>query len=75
VALGVAVGIVDPARGMPGLAALALAASVAAIGPIRRVEKAQGGDLIVVLVGTARLQLVFGALLALGLWIAGASAR
>jgi hypothetical protein len=31
--------------------------------------------LIVVLVGTARLQLVFGALLALGLWIAGANAR
>jgi 1,4-dihydroxy-2-naphthoate octaprenyltransferase len=74
VALGVAVGIVDPARGMPGLAALALVASVAATGPIRRVAKAQGRDLIAVLVGTARLQLVFGALLALGLWIAGASA-
>ena len=74
VALGVAVGIVDPARGMPGLAALALVASVAAIGPIRRVAKAQGRDLIAVLVGTARLQLVFGALLALGLVIAGASA-
>jgi 1,4-dihydroxy-2-naphthoate octaprenyltransferase len=69
VALGVAVGIADPARGMPLWAALALVASVAAMGPIRGVARAHGRDLIPVLVGTARLQLVFGALLALGLWI------
>jgi 1,4-dihydroxy-2-naphthoate polyprenyltransferase len=74
VALGVTVGIVDPARGLPALAALALVASVAAIEPIRRVATAQGRDLVAVLVGTARLQVVFGALLAVGLWIAGAIA-
>lgn len=74
VALGVTAGIVDPAIGMPAWAALALVASAAAIGPIRDVATAQGRDLIAVLVGTARLQLVFGALLALGLWITGAIA-
>jgi 1,4-dihydroxy-2-naphthoate polyprenyltransferase len=74
VALGVIAGIVDPAIGMPAWAGLALVASAAAIGPIRDVATAQGRDLIAVLVGTARLQLVFGALLALGLWIAGAIA-
>jgi hypothetical protein len=63
-----------PASGMPELAGLVLLASVGAIGPIRAVATAQGRDLIAVLVGTARLQLVFGALLALGLWIAGGSA-
>jgi hypothetical protein len=41
---------------------------------LRRVATAQGRNLIAVLVGTARIQLVFGALLALGLWITGASA-
>jgi hypothetical protein len=74
VALGVTVGTVDSASGMPGFAALAFVASVAAIEPIRRVGTAQGADLIAVLVGTARLQIVFGAVLALGLWIAGANA-
>jgi hypothetical protein len=34
------------------------------------VGRAAGRELIPVLVGTARLQVVFGALLALGLWIA-----
>ena len=69
VALGVLVGIVDPASGMPELAGLALLASVAASGPIRAVATSQGRDLIGVLVGTARLQIVFGALLALCLWM------
>jgi hypothetical protein len=34
------------------------------------VRRATGRDLVPVLVDTARLQVVFGALLALGLWIA-----
>jgi 1,4-dihydroxy-2-naphthoate octaprenyltransferase len=69
VALGVLLGIVRPTRGMPEFAALALLASATAIGPIRDIAAAQGRDLIGVLVGTARLQVVFGALLALGLWL------
>lgn len=68
VALGVGAGIGDTARGMSAWASLALLASVAAIGPLRRVGTAQGKDLIAVLVGTARVQVVFGGLLALGLW-------
>ena len=41
VALGVAVGMAERARGMPVPAALALLASVAAIGPWRRVATAR----------------------------------
>jgi 1,4-dihydroxy-2-naphthoate octaprenyltransferase len=51
----------------PG-ALLALAAMVAAVGPIRQVlAGAEGRDLVAVLQETARLQLVFGALLTAGL--------
>jgi hypothetical protein len=42
---------------------------VAAIEPLRAIGGASGRALIGVLVGTARLQIVFGVLLALGLWI------
>jgi 1,4-dihydroxy-2-naphthoate octaprenyltransferase len=74
VALGVGVGLMDDASGMPVWALLAFGAIVAAVGPAGRVGTAQGRDLIPVLVGTGLLQALFGALLALGLWIAGTSA-
>jgi len=49
-------------------AALALLAAVAAVDPVRRVRAgARGRDLIAVLGATGRLQLAFGALLAIGL--------
>jgi 1,4-dihydroxy-2-naphthoate octaprenyltransferase len=49
---------------------LALAALPLAVDPIRRVRGgASGADLIPVLGETGRLQLVFGALLAVGIWI------
>jgi 1,4-dihydroxy-2-naphthoate octaprenyltransferase len=71
--LGVVVHAVDQESGLTPWSLLALAAAVAAVGPFERVARAQGRDLIGVLVGTARLQVVFGALLALGLWIAEAA--
>ena len=49
-------------------ALLALLAVLAAIGPVRRVvDGASGGDLVPVLALTGRLQLAFGALLAIGI--------
>lgn len=51
-------------------AALAFFAVPVALGPLRRVLKgASGAELVSVLGQTGRLQLVFGLLLALGLWI------
>jgi 1,4-dihydroxy-2-naphthoate octaprenyltransferase len=73
VALGVLVDVPDEGSGLSPWSLLALAATVAAFGPFERVGQAEGRDLIPVLVATARLQVVFGALLALGLWIADAS--
>lgn len=73
IVLGVLVDAVDQESGLTPWSLLALAAAVAAVGPFERVARAQGRDLIGVLVGTARLQVVFGALLALGLWIAEAA--
>jgi len=73
VVLGVVVDAVDQESGLTPWSLLALAAVVGAVGPFERVARAQGRDLIGVLVGTARLQVVFGALLALGLWIAEAA--
>jgi 1,4-dihydroxy-2-naphthoate octaprenyltransferase len=72
VALGVLVDLLDEGSGLSPWSLLALAAVVAAVGPFRRVGGAKGGDLIPVLVATARLQVAFGAMLALGLWIAEA---
>jgi len=72
VALGVLVDVLDEGSGLSPWSLLALAAVVAAVGPFRRVGGAEGRDLIPVLVGTARLQVAFGAMLALGLWIAEA---
>ena len=73
VALGAVVGALDEGSGLPPWSLLALGAAVAAIRPFERVEGASGRELVPVLVDTARLQVVYGALLALGLWIAGAS--
>jgi 1,4-dihydroxy-2-naphthoate octaprenyltransferase len=70
IVLGVATGIVDEAYGLSQWALLALAAWPLAIGPVEAVGSAEGRALVPVLVGTAQLQLVFGALLALGLWLA-----
>jgi 1,4-dihydroxy-2-naphthoate polyprenyltransferase len=74
VAAGVLVGIADDRLGMSQWALLALAAWVPAIRPMERVGSATGRELVEVLVGTAIVQVAFGALLALGLWLAGAMA-
>jgi 1,4-dihydroxy-2-naphthoate polyprenyltransferase len=74
VALGVVVGRVSPRIGLSPWTLLALGAVLVALPPFERVGRAEGRDLVPVLVGTAQLQLVFGALLALGLWIGGAVA-
>lgn len=68
--LGVATGIADARYGLSQWALLALAAWPLAIRPMEAVGSAEGRALVPVLVGTAQLQLVFGALLALGLWLA-----
>ena len=73
VAAGVAVGIAAERLGMSQWALLALAAWPLAIRPMEVAGKADGTELIPVLVGTALLQVAFGALLALGLWVAGAT--
>ena len=73
VAAGVAVGIAAERLGMSQWALLALAAWPLAIRPMEVAGKADGRELIPVLVGTALLQVAFGALLALGLWVAGAT--
>jgi 1,4-dihydroxy-2-naphthoate octaprenyltransferase len=70
IVLGVAIGIVDAGYGLSQWALLALAAWPLAIGPVEVVGSAEGRALVPVLVGTAQLQLAFGALLALGLWLA-----
>jgi len=74
VASGVLAGIADERCGMSQWASLTLAAWVPAIRPMERVGAANGRELVEVLVGTAKVQVAFGALLALGLWIAGATA-
>ena len=74
IALGVAIGIADAGYGLSQWALLALAAWPLAIGPVDAVGSAEGRALVPVLVGTAQLQLAFGALLALGLWLATSAA-
>jgi 1,4-dihydroxy-2-naphthoate octaprenyltransferase len=69
VVAGVVVDAIDRGSGLPAWSLLALGAVVAAIEPMRTIGHAGGRALIGVLVGTARLQIVFGVLLALGLWI------
>jgi 1,4-dihydroxy-2-naphthoate polyprenyltransferase len=70
IVLGVATGIADAGYGLSQWALLALAAWPLAIGPVEAVGSAEGRALVPVLVGTAQLQVAFGALLALGLWLA-----
>ena len=74
VAVAVIAGIADERFGMSQWALLALAPWPLSIKPMEAVGKAEGRDLIPVLVGTASLVVAFGALLALGLWIAGMTA-
>jgi 1,4-dihydroxy-2-naphthoate polyprenyltransferase len=69
IVLGVAAEAVDHAVGMTPWALLALGAIPVAVLQIIAVRRAEGRALIGVLVGTAALQVAFGALLALGLWI------
>jgi 1,4-dihydroxy-2-naphthoate polyprenyltransferase len=74
VALGVVANIALDGAGLPQWALFALAAWPLALRPFEVVGSAQGRELIPALVSTAQLQLAFGGLLALGLWIAGATA-
>jgi 1,4-dihydroxy-2-naphthoate polyprenyltransferase len=74
IALGVVAGIADRRFGMPQWALLALASWPLAIRPMELVGTARGRDLIPVLEASAKVQLAFGALLALGLWVAGITA-
>ncbi len=74
VVLGVVAEIAFDGRGLSQWALFALAAWPLAIRPFEMAGRAEGRALIPVLVGTAELQIAFAALLALGLWIAGATA-
>jgi 1,4-dihydroxy-2-naphthoate octaprenyltransferase len=71
---GVLVGLAAPAIGLPMWALLALVSWPLAIRPMERIGSAEGADLVPVLVDTSLLTVVYGALLALGLWVAGATA-
>jgi 1,4-dihydroxy-2-naphthoate octaprenyltransferase len=70
VVLGVVLDAFDDGSGLPPWCLLALGAAVVAARPLERIGRAAGRELVPVLVGTARLQVVFGGLLAIGLWIA-----
>jgi 1,4-dihydroxy-2-naphthoate octaprenyltransferase len=74
VVAGVLVGIAAPGHGLPEWALLALASWPLAIRPMEGIGSAEGAALVPVLVDTSLLTVAFGALLALGLWIAGATA-
>jgi 1,4-dihydroxy-2-naphthoate octaprenyltransferase len=69
VVLGVVVGALDPLGGLSTWALLALGSAPVAARPLGIVGHARGRALIPVLVATAKLQVVFGALLATGLWL------
>ncbi len=68
VAVGVLVGLTTEG-GLPPWSVLAFGALAVAVQPLRVVGDADGRELIPVLVSTARLQVAFGALLALGFLI------
>jgi 1,4-dihydroxy-2-naphthoate octaprenyltransferase len=74
IAIGVVVELADGGTGTSPWALLSLGAIVVAVRPVTRIGAARGRELVPVLVGTGLLQVVFGALLALGLWIAGTRA-
>ena len=67
VVVGVFVGFADTSLGTTQWTLFALPAWILAIRPMELVGRAEGRDLIPVLVGTSLTQAVFGALLALGL--------
>jgi 1,4-dihydroxy-2-naphthoate octaprenyltransferase len=69
VVVGVLVDLADEGSGLPPWSLLSLAALPLAVRPLRDVGEAAGRALVPVLVATARLQLAFGALLAVGLWL------
>ena len=69
VVVGVLVDLAAERSGLPPWSLLALGAIPLAVPPLRRVGDAAGRALVPVLVATARLQLAFGALLAIGLWL------
>jgi 1,4-dihydroxy-2-naphthoate octaprenyltransferase len=69
VVLGVVVEAIDRGSGLPAWSLLAVGAAPVAVQPLREIGRASGRALIPVLIGTARLQIVFGLLFALGLWI------
>jgi 1,4-dihydroxy-2-naphthoate octaprenyltransferase len=69
VLVGVVVGQVDDGSGLPAWSLLVLGAIAFAVGPLREIGVAEGRSLIGLLVVTAKLQVGFGALLALGLVI------
>ena len=69
VVAGALVDLADGGPGLPTWSLLALAAIPLAVTPLRAVGGAEGRALVPVLVATARLQLAFGALLAIGLWL------
>ena len=69
VVVGTLVDLADEGSGLPPWSLLSLAALPLAVRPLRAVGLAGGRALVPVLIATARLQLAFGALLALGLWL------
>lgn len=71
IALGVLVGAVDERNGLSPWALLALGSAAVAVRPVAGAGAARGRELVAVLVGTGLLQIAFGGLLALGLWIGG----
>jgi 1,4-dihydroxy-2-naphthoate octaprenyltransferase len=66
---GVLVDLADEGSGLPTWSLLSIAAIPLAVPPLRAVGDAAGRALVPLLVATARLQLAFGALLAVGLWV------
>lgn len=74
VALGAAIEFVEEGAGMSAWAFLALGAGIVAFRPMRQMGSARGRDLVAVLAGTGLVQVAFGALLAVGLWIDGSLA-
>jgi 1,4-dihydroxy-2-naphthoate octaprenyltransferase len=73
VAASVVVGAIDDPSGSSPWALLALASAPVAVRPLSAVGVARGRELVPVLVRTGALEVAFGGLLALGLWIGGAS--
>lgn len=70
VAAGVVADFLDEGSGMSPWSLIAFVSIVTAVAPVRDVERATGRDLIPVLVASARLQVVFGICLSVGLSIA-----